>query len=208
MEDYDPFPEGSPSPQVVKNFHTNADTDSSVFAVHHTLGSKPTQAAPGNHTHEAADHTHSGFADADHEHTEYSLTTHDHEGVYAHETHDHSSFYSSIGHNHDSDYSDIAHNHDSDYAPTVHSHGLTTLGDYIRAGITPGTFVVSDQTEGSVTFPVAFPSGVVPVITCSVEFFKVIVSPNAVTNTGFTYRAFQDAAISLNFDIHWQAMAP
>lgn len=30
-----------------------ADTDASALAIHHTLGNGPTQAAPGNHTHEA-----------------------------------------------------------------------------------------------------------------------------------------------------------
>lgn len=33
-------------------FHTNADTDGSPKAIHHTLGSGPNQAAPGNHSHD------------------------------------------------------------------------------------------------------------------------------------------------------------
>lgn len=33
------------------NTHQNADTDSSPSALHHTLGSGPNQAAPGNHNH-------------------------------------------------------------------------------------------------------------------------------------------------------------
>lgn len=219
-EDYDPFTEVSPGPQKVKQFHENADTDSSPFAVHHTLGNKPWQAAPGDHTHEGEDHTHTGFALEDHNHAGlYSPTTHNHDGVYAPVAHNHDAsysgtghvhddLYSTIAHHHDLDYSDIAHNHDPDYAPTVHSHGLTTLGDYIRAGITPASFVASDVTTGTITFPVAFPGGTVPSVTCSSEYFKVIVCPNVVSNTGFTYRAYQDIAMSLNFDIHWQAMAP
>ena len=38
------------APEVTK-FHTNADTDGSREAIHHTLGPNSTQAAPGDHDH-------------------------------------------------------------------------------------------------------------------------------------------------------------
>lgn len=42
---------GDVPPQVVKDFHKRADTDSSAQAIHHTLGSKSGQAASGDHNH-------------------------------------------------------------------------------------------------------------------------------------------------------------
>lgn len=41
---------GNPAKEVA-DFHNNDDTDSSVFAHHHTLGRGPLQAARGNHSH-------------------------------------------------------------------------------------------------------------------------------------------------------------
>lgn len=41
-----------PTPDVVDSFHTNSDLDSRVQAQHHTLGAAPTQASPGDHTHD------------------------------------------------------------------------------------------------------------------------------------------------------------
>jgi hypothetical protein len=41
-----------PAADVVDDFHTNADTDSRTQSLHHTLGAAPTQAAPGDHTHD------------------------------------------------------------------------------------------------------------------------------------------------------------
>jgi hypothetical protein len=41
-------------PQVVKDFHKRADTDSSAQAIHHTLGMKAGQASPGDHRHDGA----------------------------------------------------------------------------------------------------------------------------------------------------------
>ena len=41
--------------EEVNALHTNSDKDSSVLAQHHTLGIKPTQASPGNHTHNGID---------------------------------------------------------------------------------------------------------------------------------------------------------
>lgn len=41
-----------PTPDVVDDFHTNSDLDSRAQAQHHTLGSSPTQASPGDHTHD------------------------------------------------------------------------------------------------------------------------------------------------------------
>ena len=42
----------SPSSEEVNFFHLNSDKDSSALALHHTLGSGPSQAAAGNHTHD------------------------------------------------------------------------------------------------------------------------------------------------------------
>ncbi len=44
-----------PPSQVVDDFHTNSDTDARAESQHHTLGSNPTQASPGNHTHNGGD---------------------------------------------------------------------------------------------------------------------------------------------------------
>ena len=41
-----------PTADVVEDFHTNADIDTRVEAIHHTLGPAPTQAAPGDHVHD------------------------------------------------------------------------------------------------------------------------------------------------------------
>lgn len=41
-----------PDAQTVDDFHTNADVDSRTEALHHTLGPNPTQASPGDHTHD------------------------------------------------------------------------------------------------------------------------------------------------------------
>lgn len=38
-----------------KLLHLNADTDSSITAIHHTLGAGPTQASPGSHRHDGID---------------------------------------------------------------------------------------------------------------------------------------------------------
>lgn len=44
------FPDSHPAKEV-DNAHAHSDVDSSVFAQHHTLGTKAGQAAPGNHKH-------------------------------------------------------------------------------------------------------------------------------------------------------------
>ena len=44
-----------PPSQVVDDFHENSDLDSRAESQHHTLGPSPTQAAPGNHTHNGGD---------------------------------------------------------------------------------------------------------------------------------------------------------
>ena len=41
-----------PSAKEVDDFHTNADTDQRSESLHHTLGPGPSQASPGNHTHD------------------------------------------------------------------------------------------------------------------------------------------------------------
>lgn len=44
-----------PPNQVVDDFHENSDLDARAEAQHHTLGPGPTQASPGNHTHDGGD---------------------------------------------------------------------------------------------------------------------------------------------------------
>ena len=44
-----------PPAQAVDDFHTNSDVDSRPEAQHHTLGPQPTQASPGDHTHDGGD---------------------------------------------------------------------------------------------------------------------------------------------------------
>lgn len=41
-------------PQIVRDFHKRADTDSSPQAIHHTLGAKSGQAAGGDHNHDGS----------------------------------------------------------------------------------------------------------------------------------------------------------
>jgi hypothetical protein len=53
----------TPSPDEVNSFHQNSDRDSSVFAQHHTLGLGPTQASPGNHSHNGKDSKRINFSD-------------------------------------------------------------------------------------------------------------------------------------------------
>lgn len=52
-----------PTSEEVNDFHLNSDKDSSIFALHHTLGIKPTQASPGNHTHNGKDSPFIKFSD-------------------------------------------------------------------------------------------------------------------------------------------------
>lgn len=41
-----------PTADTVDDFHTNADTNTRPESLHHTLGPSPTQASPGDHTHD------------------------------------------------------------------------------------------------------------------------------------------------------------
>ncbi len=50
-----PDENAKPPAQVVDDFHTNSDVDSRAESQHHTLGPQPTQAAPGDHTHDGGD---------------------------------------------------------------------------------------------------------------------------------------------------------
>jgi len=43
--------------------HLDADTDTSITAIHHTLGSNPTQASPGSHRHDGTDSHKIKFSD-------------------------------------------------------------------------------------------------------------------------------------------------
>lgn len=47
----DPVSGSSPSRKAVSDFHKNADTDGSDGSIHHTLGPRKGQAAPGDHDH-------------------------------------------------------------------------------------------------------------------------------------------------------------
>lgn len=49
--------------EEVNALHINSDKDSSTQAQHHTLGIKPTQAAPGNHSHDGTDSVRIKFSD-------------------------------------------------------------------------------------------------------------------------------------------------
>jgi hypothetical protein len=49
--------------EEVNALHINSDKDSSTQAQHHTLGIKPTQAAPGNHSHDGKDSVRIKFSD-------------------------------------------------------------------------------------------------------------------------------------------------
>lgn len=42
----------TPTAKEVNEFHENSDLDGSPKAQHHSLGSSPNQASPGNHTHD------------------------------------------------------------------------------------------------------------------------------------------------------------
>lgn len=41
----------SPGSRIVEQFHKNADTNTRKESIHHTLGSAPSQASPGDHNH-------------------------------------------------------------------------------------------------------------------------------------------------------------
>lgn len=47
----DPVAGAVPTTTAVRKFHTNADTDGSEGSIHHTLGPRKGQAAPGDHDH-------------------------------------------------------------------------------------------------------------------------------------------------------------
>jgi hypothetical protein len=49
--------------EEVNALHINSDKDSSTQALHHTLGIKPTQASPGNHSHNGKDSVRIQFSD-------------------------------------------------------------------------------------------------------------------------------------------------
>lgn len=49
-----PGAEKVPSAQEVSRIHQKADTDVRDESIHHTLGSAPGQASPGNHTHDGS----------------------------------------------------------------------------------------------------------------------------------------------------------
>jgi len=52
-----------PSAQEVNDFHLNSDRDSSATASHHTLGTNPNQASPGNHNHDGKNSKRIKFSD-------------------------------------------------------------------------------------------------------------------------------------------------
>ena len=51
----DPDALGNLSADDVEKLHTHADTDVRRESLHHTLGPRPTQAAPGDHSHDGSD---------------------------------------------------------------------------------------------------------------------------------------------------------
>lgn len=50
-----PKPDPSPPNKVVTDFHKNASVDTRAEDIHHTLGTSPSQAAPGSHRHDGKD---------------------------------------------------------------------------------------------------------------------------------------------------------
>jgi hypothetical protein len=52
-----------PTTEEVNQFHLNSDKDSSATALHHTLGIGPSQAAPGNHSHDGKNSKRIKFSD-------------------------------------------------------------------------------------------------------------------------------------------------
>lgn len=48
-------PDPSPSADLVVKFHRNAPVDSRTEDIHHTLGPGPSQASPGDHSHDGGD---------------------------------------------------------------------------------------------------------------------------------------------------------
>lgn len=61
--------ERAPDAKTVRDFHRHSDVDGSAKAIHHTLGSGPSQASPGNHTHDGgASAPIEGFSASDHNH--------------------------------------------------------------------------------------------------------------------------------------------
>jgi hypothetical protein len=50
-----PMSSTKPTTEEVERFHTNSDVDLRAESQHHTLGSSPSQAAAGNHTHDGGD---------------------------------------------------------------------------------------------------------------------------------------------------------
>ncbi len=52
-----------PTTEEVNRFHLNSDKDSSATALHHTLGTGPSQASPGNHNHDGKNSKRIKFSD-------------------------------------------------------------------------------------------------------------------------------------------------
>jgi hypothetical protein len=53
MPKLDPIEQKSkPTSKDVNDFHENADTNHGIKALHHTLGAMPSQASPGDHSHD------------------------------------------------------------------------------------------------------------------------------------------------------------
>lgn len=52
-----------PTTEEVNQFHLNSDKDSSATALHHTLGTGPSQASPGSHNHDGKNSKRIKFSD-------------------------------------------------------------------------------------------------------------------------------------------------
>lgn len=52
-----------PSYEEVKRLHSNSDVDQNPLAQHHTLGTLPNQASPGDHTHDGKNSLKIKFSD-------------------------------------------------------------------------------------------------------------------------------------------------
>lgn len=81
----------------------------------------------------------------------YALIGHDHNGVYALSLHNHDAAYSALSHNHDASYSLLGHNHDAAYSAIGHVHDLTGDKGDITAGGTNGNSWTIDANAVTTT---------------------------------------------------------
>jgi hypothetical protein len=87
----------------------------------------------------------------------YSLSTHNHDLIYAALSHNHSGVYSPVGHNHDTTYAALLHNHDAAYSALGHTHadasstvkGLIQLAGNLSGSAAAPTVVGIKESGGT-----------------------------------------------------------